>query len=291
MASLAERAAAAKAAKAAQGVAQAAPTVSAALSAPPPPPPPPPAPAEARTEPRGAPRREEPRRVPKPQGGGTPRRETPPPPPKTERLEATAAVSTSSGQPLTTRFSPKEMVQLGELSEKKMLAPADEKAYQEWNQGLTEAMQRVDELRLSRQGMASGMRSAGGGYAYRMPTMLAGKPSEQPARFSDIKPVPEDALKSVAAFRDEVLRRAETLRDVSRKVGDLDATRLVIEDVKKTEQAPPRMRTVQRADTPYETKLRELAWMIRTLKPEMAAARANLVEMGLTEEQIDQLAR
>lgn len=257
-------------ARTAQGVAQAAPTVSAALAAPQPPPPPPPAPATARTEPREAPRREEPKRAPKPQGAAGAKRQerkreepkrVPPPAPTTSTMAPEFPLATD------TTFRPP----MADTSEQ-----------------MRDAMQRVDELRLARMGERP---YAGGGYAYKMPTMFRGQPSEQPARFADVKPAPEASLQSVAAFRDEVARRSKEFQEASRKMSDLDATRLVVEDMRKTEAAPPRMRTVQREATPYEAKLQELAWMIRTLKPEMAAARANLVEMGLTDEQIDQLAR
>lgn len=152
---------------------------------------------------------------------------------------------------------------------------------------LREAMQRVDDLRQARDpmiaqrtpilpGAALFLRTPmdqrrGGGYQDKLSYM----PTP-----TNVTPAPEEALRSVAAFRQELKQRMDAYRgmgDVVTETGiekqRLDAVRPRLASVKPT----PQQKAIDDRYAAFSQKLADL--------------RADLIEMGLTQDQIDKLSK
>ncbi len=155
---------------------------------------------------------------------------------------------------------------------------------------LREAMQRVDDLRrqrateqikhtvapyLTRDPRAFMQKSwspqTGGGYQDKLSYM----PTP-----TNVTPAPEEALRSVAAFRQELKQRMDAYRgmgDVVTETGiekqRLDAMRPRLASVKPT----PQQKAIDDRYAAFSQKLADL--------------RADLIEMGLNQDQIDKLSK
>lgn len=160
---------------------------------------------------------------------------------------------------------------------------------------LREAMQRVDDMRQARAGIrvpgpsgGEGLMSGafrdvivGTGLGRMRPRLggLAPGPDYMPAP-TNVTPAPEEALRSVAAFRQELKQRMDAYRgmgDVVTETGiekqRLDAMRPRLASVKPTQQ----QKAIDDRYAAFSQKLADL--------------RADLIEMGLTQDQIDKLSK
>lgn len=289
-----------EAAKVVQGAAQAAPTVAAAL-APAPVPAPAAAPAPAPAVPQGPPTRQEPKD--RDQGPRREERRAPPPPPprgQDERVRQIAArdifdsrkagpiepklgrptwsPSPASPESLRARYAGSDMDAMVDATdaEKSLLTPADRAAALAQRQGMLDAMQRVAELRQSRNSLVTRMMGP------RMPQALTTEPGISASRgvggfYAGGTPMPDSALQSVAAFRDEVRKRGDAYRAMSQGLAGLETKAMELE------AQSPRLPGV-----PVSPALASVDMVRREYQQKLAKLRADLAEAGLTDEQIDE---
>jgi hypothetical protein len=174
--------------------------------------------------------------------------------------------------------------------EKSLLTPADRAAALAQRQGMLDAMQRVAELRQSR---ASGRGFSGGGelpspFMYAVRGGYGGSTTPPPPERRQVfgigvspgTPMPDSALQSVAAFRDEVRKRGDAYRAMSQGLSGLETKAMELE------AQSPRLTGV-----PVSPTLASVDMVRREYQQKLAKLRADLAEAGLTDEQIDEQAR
>jgi hypothetical protein len=157
---------------------------------------------------------------------------------------------------------------------------------------LSDAMQRVDDLRRQRATeqikhtvapyLTSDPRAfmqkswspqTGGGYQDKLPYM----PAPAPTR---VTPAPEEALRSVAAFRQEMDRRVKAYQ------GMVDVMTATGVEQQRLNAMRPRLASV--GATPQQKVVDE---RYAAFSQKLADLRADLIEMGLNQDQIDKLSK
>jgi len=156
---------------------------------------------------------------------------------------------------------------------------------------LSDAMQRVDAMRQTRAGIRGPGPSPGEGMVSsvlreslvpRMRPRLGGMapgPDYLPAP-TRVTPAPEEALRSVAAFRQEMDRRVKAYQGM----GDVMTATGV--EQQRLNAMRPRLASV--GATPQQKVVDE---RYAAFSQKLADLRADLIEMGLNQDQIDKLSK
>lgn len=104
--------------------------------------------------------------------------------------------------------------------------------------------------------------------------------------FTPREAAPESALTSVQGYETELSRRARQYQQISGMLAALGTARRELEQDRVREGTAPRLRTVQRPLTATEQQLEQTRSAVEGFNQDLQRARAALLEMGLTEEQI-----